>query len=183
QLDRRTGQPEVARVLAARHELLAFRRGVERVAVRELPLRVVVVRRFSHRRAEDLAVPEDAVRHAPADLRVLRVCVGVRLSLVQHDHAEHARPPWSGRRERIASRVTRKEEGMAGQLVHFEVQAECADRAAAFYKTVFGWDFANTGMPGIDYRMTRTGDSQGGGLYQSDDRSGHLIVYFDTDDI
>ena len=24
---------------------------------------------------------------------------------------------------------------------------------------------------------------QGGGLYQSDDRSGHLIVYFDTDDI
>ena len=28
-----------------------------------------------------------------------------------------------------------------------------------------------------------SGESQGGGLYQSDDRSGHLIVYFDTDDI
>jgi predicted enzyme related to lactoylglutathione lyase len=72
---------------------------------------------------------------------------------------------------------------MAGQLVHFEVQAEDADRASAFYKAVFGWDFADVGMPGMEYRMTRTGESQGGGLYQSDDRSGHLIVYFDTDDI
>jgi predicted enzyme related to lactoylglutathione lyase len=72
---------------------------------------------------------------------------------------------------------------MAGQLVHFEVQAEDPDRAASFYRSVFGWDFQDSGMPGIDYRMVRTGETQGGGLYQSDDRTGHLIVYFDTDDI
>jgi uncharacterized protein len=72
---------------------------------------------------------------------------------------------------------------MTGQLVHFEVQAEDSDRAAAFYGDVFGWDFQDVGMPGMEYRMVRTGESQGGGLYQSDDRTGHLTVYFDTDDI
>ena len=72
---------------------------------------------------------------------------------------------------------------MAGQMVHFEVKAEDPDRAAAFYRTVFGWEFNDVGMPGMEYRMARTGESQGGGLYQSDDRDGHLIVYFDTDDI
>ena len=72
---------------------------------------------------------------------------------------------------------------MAGQIVHFEVKAEDPDRATEFYRSVFGWDFSDSGMPGIDYRMVRTGESQGGGLYQSDDRDGHLTIYFDTDDI
>ena len=72
---------------------------------------------------------------------------------------------------------------MAGQLVHFEVQADNPDRAAAFYRNVFGWEFNDVGMPGMEYRMVRTGENQGGGLYKSDDRSGHLTVYFDTDDI
>lgn len=72
---------------------------------------------------------------------------------------------------------------MAGQMVHFEVKAGDADRAATFYRSVFGWDFQDVGMPGMEYRMARTGDSQGGGLYQSDDRDGHLTLYFDTDDI
>ena len=68
-------------------------------------------------------------------------------------------------------------------MVHFEVKAEDADRAAAFYSSVFGWQFGDSGMPGIDYRMTRTGESQGGAVYPSDERDGHLTVYFDTDDI
>ena len=72
---------------------------------------------------------------------------------------------------------------MAGQLVHFEVQAKDPDRAAAFYRSVFGWDFQDSGMPGMEYRMVRTGEQQGGGLYQDDNPSGHLTVYFDTDDI
>ena len=71
---------------------------------------------------------------------------------------------------------------MAGQLVHFEVQAEDADRAAAFYKAVFGWDFANTGMPGIDYRMAQVTERSGAALMASDQR-GHPNFYFDTDDI
>jgi predicted enzyme related to lactoylglutathione lyase len=72
---------------------------------------------------------------------------------------------------------------MAGQLVHFEVEAEDPDRAAAFYRKVFGWEFTDSGMPGMDYRLVRTGENQGGGLYQAEKRSGHLTVYFDTDDI
>jgi uncharacterized protein len=72
---------------------------------------------------------------------------------------------------------------VAGQLVHFEIEAQDPDRAAAFYRSVFGWDFQDSGMPGIDYRMVRTGENQGGGLYQSEERKGHLTVYFDTDDI
>ena len=71
---------------------------------------------------------------------------------------------------------------MAGRLVHFEVQADDADRAQAFYERVFGWSFQDSGMPGIDYRMFQEGD-QGGAVYSSDERTGHLTVYFDTDDI
>src|SRR5919202_1762723 len=72
---------------------------------------------------------------------------------------------------------------MAGQMVHFEVQAQDADRAQRFYESVFGWKFGDSGMPGIDYRMTQTGGNQGGAIFASDERSGHLTIYFDTDDI
>lgn len=72
---------------------------------------------------------------------------------------------------------------MAGKIVHFEVQAQDADRAQAFYERVFGWSFSDSGMPGIDYRMTRTGDDQGGAISASEANAGHLTVYFETDDI
>ena len=72
---------------------------------------------------------------------------------------------------------------MAGQLVHFEVQAKDADRAQAFYSSVFGWSFNDAGMPGIDYRMTRTGEGQGGAVYKADEAGTRPLVYFDTDDI
>ncbi len=71
---------------------------------------------------------------------------------------------------------------MAGKLVHFEIAAADADRAQGFWSSVFGWQF-NQAMPGVDYRMTQTGPEQGGAVYPSDGRSGHLKVYFDTDDI
>jgi len=71
---------------------------------------------------------------------------------------------------------------MPGKLVHFEIGAEDIDRAETFWSGVFGWEFSRDQMPGIDYRLVRTDDDQGGGLYQSDDR-GHLKIYFDTDDI
>jgi uncharacterized protein len=72
---------------------------------------------------------------------------------------------------------------MAGQLVHFEVQAKDLDRAQGFWNSVFGWDIKPSGFPEMDYRMTQTGEGQGGGFYQADSPSGHLTVYFDTDDI
>jgi predicted enzyme related to lactoylglutathione lyase len=73
---------------------------------------------------------------------------------------------------------------MAGKLVHFEIYAKDADRATGFYNSVFGWDFSDSGMPGIDYRMVQTGEDQGGAVYVPDDgNTGSLKVYFDTDDI
>jgi predicted enzyme related to lactoylglutathione lyase len=71
---------------------------------------------------------------------------------------------------------------MAGKLVHFEIKAQDADRAQEFWSGVFGWQF-NQAMPGMDYRMTRTGDEQGGAVFPADGGDGHLKVYFDTDDI
>jgi predicted enzyme related to lactoylglutathione lyase len=72
---------------------------------------------------------------------------------------------------------------MAGQLVHFEIEAKDTDRATAFYSSVFGWSFGDSGMPGIDYRMTRTGEAQGGAVYASDKSGTRPLVYFDSDDI
>ena len=73
---------------------------------------------------------------------------------------------------------------MAGKLVHFEIYAKDPDRAQGFYSGVFGWDFSDSGMPGIDYRMVRTGEDQGGAVFAPEDgKTGSLKVYFDTDDI
>jgi len=70
---------------------------------------------------------------------------------------------------------------MAGKMVHFEIGATDADRATAFYSGVFGWQFGDSGMEGVDYRMTRTGEDQGGAVFPSEAAS--LKTYFDTDDI
>jgi predicted enzyme related to lactoylglutathione lyase len=72
---------------------------------------------------------------------------------------------------------------MAGKLVHFEVLAKDADKATQFYSSVLGWEFSDSGMPGIDYRMTQTGEDQGGAVYAPSDGKTGLKVYFDTDDI
>jgi hypothetical protein len=73
---------------------------------------------------------------------------------------------------------------MAGKLVHFEIYAKDPDRATGFYSSLFGWNFSDSEMPGIDYRMVQTGDDQGGAVYKPEDgNTGHLKVYFDTDDI
>ena len=72
---------------------------------------------------------------------------------------------------------------MAGKLVHFEVLAKDPDRATKFYSGVFGWEFSDSGMPGIDYRMVQTGEDQGGAVFAPEDGKTGLKVYFDTDDI
>lgn len=72
---------------------------------------------------------------------------------------------------------------MAGKLVHFEVLAKDADRATKFYSGVFGWEFTDSGMPGIDYRMVKTGEDQGGAVFAPEDGKTELKVYFDTDEI
>jgi uncharacterized protein len=71
---------------------------------------------------------------------------------------------------------------MPGSLVHFELPSQDTTRARDFWGGVFGWTFDDPGMPGLEYWMTRTGESQGGAILKSDGPSG-IIVYFETDDI
>ena len=72
---------------------------------------------------------------------------------------------------------------MAGKLVHVEIRAKEIERAQGFWNGVFDWEISPSGMPGMDYRVFRTGEDQGGGLYEDAANAGHLAVYFDTDDI
>ena len=72
---------------------------------------------------------------------------------------------------------------MPGKLVHFEVPARNSDQAKAFWSGVFGWEFGDSAMPGMEYYMVRTGEDQGGAVFPADNAGSGLIVYFDTDDI
>jgi predicted enzyme related to lactoylglutathione lyase len=73
---------------------------------------------------------------------------------------------------------------MAGKLVHFEFPVKNADGAKKFYSAVFGWEFGDSAMPGMEYYMVQTGEDQGGAVYpKSDAGEEGPIVYFDTDDI
>ena len=42
------------------------------------------------------------------------------------------------------------------RVVHFEIHADQPDRAAAFYRTLFGWELTAWGGP-MEYWMIRTG--------------------------
>jgi predicted enzyme related to lactoylglutathione lyase len=70
---------------------------------------------------------------------------------------------------------------MSGKLVHFELPAQNTDRAKKFWSGVFGWDFGDSAMPGMEYYMVRTGEDQGGAIYPAEESG--MKVYFDTDDI
>lgn len=72
---------------------------------------------------------------------------------------------------------------MPGKLVHFEVPSRDANRAKTFWGGVFGWEFGDSAMPGMEYYMVRTGDDQGGAVFPSDKSGEGLTIYFDTDDI
>ena len=68
---------------------------------------------------------------------------------------------------------------MAGKIVHFELPAADAERGKAFWSGLFGWQFGDSAMPGMEYYMV-----EGGALYPSEELAGKgPIVYWDTDDI
>ena len=71
---------------------------------------------------------------------------------------------------------------MSGEIVHIEFPAEDPDRAQGFWQGIFGWQFQDSGMPGMDYRMAPAG-AGGVAVFASDERSGHPNFYFSTDDI
>jgi predicted enzyme related to lactoylglutathione lyase len=73
---------------------------------------------------------------------------------------------------------------MAGEIVHIEFPTANADRAQKFWSELFGWEFSDSGMPGGDYRVARTGDTSGAGIYGSGMvPTGHPRYYFAVDDI
>jgi predicted enzyme related to lactoylglutathione lyase len=68
---------------------------------------------------------------------------------------------------------------MAGKIVHFELPAADAERAKGFWSGVFGWEFGDSAMPGMEYYMV-----EGGAVYASEELAGTgPIVYYDTDDV
>jgi predicted enzyme related to lactoylglutathione lyase len=72
---------------------------------------------------------------------------------------------------------------MSGEIVHIEFPAEDADRAQGFWQGLFGWNFQDSGMPGMDYRMSQAGGNVAAAVFPSDQRQGHPNFYFATDDI
>jgi hypothetical protein len=65
---------------------------------------------------------------------------------------------------------------VAGKLVHFEIPARDSADARRFWTGLFGWEFQPP-WGEMDYHMTEGGAVMGVGDV------GHLVVYFDTDDI
>ncbi len=72
---------------------------------------------------------------------------------------------------------------MAGDIVHVEFPAEDVDRAQNFWSGLFGWEFGESQMPELDYRMARTGENSGVAVWNSDKGTGHPSYYFEVDDM
>ena len=72
---------------------------------------------------------------------------------------------------------------MAGEVVHVEFPSEDIERSQRFWSGLFGWEFQDSGMPGMDYRMAQVNEQAGAALMQAPDQIGHPSFYFATDDI
>ena len=71
---------------------------------------------------------------------------------------------------------------MAGNLVHFELPASDPARAKTFWGSLFGWSFQPP-WGGMEYHLT-DGLQPGGAIFGAEQTPvGHVVVYFDTEDI
>jgi predicted enzyme related to lactoylglutathione lyase len=70
---------------------------------------------------------------------------------------------------------------MAGNIVHFEINATDANRAKRFYSSLFGWKYKDSEIPGIEYYLI-DGANPGGAINPMQAEPGP-VVYLDTDDI
>jgi predicted enzyme related to lactoylglutathione lyase len=76
---------------------------------------------------------------------------------------------------------------MSNRPIHFEVQADDAERAKKFYESAFGWKIEKSTMPGVgmDYWMIGTAPKGSnepgidGGLYQRKDNPMRKLNSFD----
>lgn len=46
---------------------------------------------------------------------------------------------------------------MPNRIAHFEIQADDVERAAAFYRAIFGWEIKKWESPDMEYWMVMTG--------------------------
>ena len=72
---------------------------------------------------------------------------------------------------------------MAGEIVHVEFPSADIERAQRFWHGLFGWDFKDSGMPGMDYRIARTGEMMASALFEQAERAGYPNYYFNVADI
>ena len=70
-----------------------------------------------------------------------------------------------------------------GPICYVEIGATDVVRAARFFSSVFGWEFADINSTG--YSTFGTGDGIGGGIYRTDKikSGGGIMVYIAVDDI
>ena len=70
-----------------------------------------------------------------------------------------------------------------GRVVHFEITADNPDRAAAFYREVFGWDVTDWGGPS-KYLLATTGRADEAGINGAiSERQGHRQAVVNTIDV
>lgn len=81
---------------------------------------------------------------------------------------------------------------MNGSVVHFEVPYDDADRARAFYSTVFGWNIQP--VPEFDYNFVQTGPTSdegmpsepgfiGGGMMQRQGAIDRPVITINVEDV
>src|SRR2546428_560850 len=70
---------------------------------------------------------------------------------------------------------------MAGNIVHFEINAKDANRPKRFYSSLFGRKYKDSEIPGIDYYLADRVSS--GGAMNPMQHAPGPVVYLDTDDI
>jgi uncharacterized protein len=71
----------------------------------------------------------------------------------------------------------------AGDIVHVEFPSLNTDRAQRFWSELFGWEFGDSGMEGMDYRIARTGEQMAAAIFPSEKRSGYPVYYYAVEEI
>ncbi|NUR97362.1 MAG: VOC family protein [Kribbellaceae bacterium] len=71
-----------------------------------------------------------------------------------------------------------------GRIIHVEIVAEDHDRAAEFYREVFGWEVTPAPVPD-DYLLARTGPGEGidGAIMSNRYQSQQTIAWLEVDDL
>ena len=76
---------------------------------------------------------------------------------------------------------------MSHRIVHFEIPADDPQRASRFYGGLFGWDFKDSGMPGVQYWMAETASGEPGntgiGLMQRQAPGQPITNYINVDSL